>query len=301
MTARAAAIRARAAGLAALLALALLPGCSVPARVENERQGRPVRIVSMNPCVDAILREVADPAQIAAISHYSHDPRAASVPAEWAQRFPAVGYSAEDVLSSHPDLVIAGPHIASETLDALKRMGIPLLSTTVPATVAESQMQIAAIAARIGQSEKGRVLNDRISLAVAQAKAEGVIGGGPRALIWQDGGLVPGPGTLADTLLRDTGFRSVAGQMGLAQWDMVSVEQILLSPPDVVMTGAAGMESDGASSRGMARHPALAKARGHILIAPFPSRLLHCAGPTIIETVAHLSAVRAHWRRKRGA
>ena len=37
------------------------------------------RIVSTNPCVDAILMQVADPADIVAISHYSHDPRASSI------------------------------------------------------------------------------------------------------------------------------------------------------------------------------------------------------------------------------
>ena len=37
-------------------------------------------IVSLNPCTDAILAEVADPAQLLAISHYSHDPRATSMP-----------------------------------------------------------------------------------------------------------------------------------------------------------------------------------------------------------------------------
>lgn len=289
--------------MAALLALVLLPGCSAPAREgqAEQQQGRPARIVSMNPCVDAILREVADPAQIAAISHYSHDPRAASVPAEWSRRFPAVGDAAEDVLSARPDLVIAGPHIAPDTLAALKRMGIPLLSTSVPATVAESRAQIAQIAARIGQNEQGRALNQRIASAVARAREDAASGPRPRALIWQDGGLVPGPGTLANGLLEDTGFRSAAAQMRLAQWDMVSVEQLLLSPPDIVMTGADGMESDGATRGAAPAHPALAKARAHIMIAPFPSRLLHCAGPTIIEAAQHLSAIRARWRREHKA
>lgn len=299
MAARAVARGAKVAATAALVALALLPGCSAP-RGEGEATATsartPVRIVSMNPCVDGILREVADPAQIAAISHYSHDPRSTSVPLAWARRFPAVGDSAEDVLSARPDLVIAGPHIAPDTLAALKRMGVPLLSTTVPATVEESTAQIAQIAARIGRAEQGRALGARIDRAVEAARAEAGHGLKPRALIWQDGGLVPGPGTLANALLEDTGFLSAAARMRLAQWDMVSVEQLLLTPPDVVMTGAGGMESSGDSGNAPARHPVLAEARQHIMVAPFPSRLLHCAGPTIIETVGQLTSIRARWR-----
>ena len=48
-------------------------------------------IVSLNPCADAILAEVADPAQLLAISHYSHDPRATSMPLAQARRFRATG------------------------------------------------------------------------------------------------------------------------------------------------------------------------------------------------------------------
>jgi iron complex transport system substrate-binding protein len=88
--------------------------------------------------------------------------------------------------------------------------------------------------------------------------------------------------------------------MKLAQWDMVSVEQILLSPPDIVMTGAAGMESDG-SSPGNARNFVLAKAARRIMIAEFPSRLLHCAGPTIIDTAGLLYSIRERWRREHKA
>lgn len=289
-----------AAGLAALLALVLLPGCSAPARGNGEGGGvgPPRRIVSMNPCVDAILREVAAPDQIAAISHYSQDPRATSVPLAWAQAYPVVGDAAEDVLNQRPDLVIAGPHIAPETLSALRRMGVPLLSTTVPATVAESEGQIREIAARIGKPERGEALVMRIEVALAQLDA--AQGARPAALIWQDSGLVPGPGTLAEEMLRRAGFRSASAEMKLQMWDMVSVEQILLNPPDIIMTGVAGMEADGMGRKGLGA-PMLAKAQGRIMTADYPSRLLHCAGPTIIATAVQLKAIRARWdREKRG-
>ncbi|MBP6031673.1 MAG: ABC transporter substrate-binding protein [Sphingobium sp.] len=296
--------------VAALTALVLLPGCSKPSATPTREQRDapshsviPRRIVSMNPCVDAILREVADPAQIAAISHYSHDPRASSVPADWAQRYAAVGDTAEDVLSARPDLVIAGPHIAPDTLSALQRMGVPVLSTRVPATVAESAAQIAEIAARIGQLDKGRALTHRITHALAQARGapSAYAGSGPYALIWQDSGLVPGPGTLVDDLLREAGFRSASAQMGLTQWNMVSTEQILLSPPDIVMTGAAGMATGTGGSNAMLANRVLHKARARIMTAVFPSRLLHCGGPTIIEASARLADIRAQWQRRQGA
>jgi iron complex transport system substrate-binding protein len=206
MAGRVAAWGGVATALVAVLCLTLLPGCSGSSHISQAQEvaaGPPRRIVSMNPCVDAILRVVAEPSQIAAISHYSQDPRATSVPLAWARVIPAVGDGAEDVLSARPDLVIAGPHIAPETLAALKRMGVPLLSTTVPATVMESEAQIAEIAARVGQPERGRQLIKRIRQAVVRMKGDAETR--PSALIWQDAGLVPGTGTLADELLLDAG------------------------------------------------------------------------------------------------
>src|SRR4029079_4978164 len=65
-------------------------------------------IVSLNPCTDAILAEVADPEQILAISYYSHDPRATSMPLAEARKFRATGGTVEEVLALDPDVVEAG-------------------------------------------------------------------------------------------------------------------------------------------------------------------------------------------------
>jgi iron complex transport system substrate-binding protein len=59
---------------APLIALAL--GACTPAPA---REAAHPSVVSLNPCTDAILAEVADPAQIAGLSSYSSDPAASSM------------------------------------------------------------------------------------------------------------------------------------------------------------------------------------------------------------------------------
>jgi iron complex transport system substrate-binding protein len=59
------------AGLAALLAATLVLGS---AQAMPRTPTAPRRIVSLNPCLDAILLDVADPGQITALSHYSREP-----------------------------------------------------------------------------------------------------------------------------------------------------------------------------------------------------------------------------------
>ncbi len=301
------AVRMRAGLAVALLLPVLLPACAAPvgdgASRGTARRAMPSRIVSMNPCVDAILEEVADPASIAAISHYSHDPRAASVRPDWARRFPAVSDAAEDVVAARPDLVISGPHVAPQTSAALERLGITLLKVGVPATVEESEAQVMQIADRIGRSAQGRALAARIDHAMAQARASVAVSDTrPAALIWQDSGLAPGEGTLADDLLARTGFASASRRMGLAQWDMVTLEQIISSPPDIMLTGEAVMETGtGGSANRMLSHPVIGHLRGRMMVADFPASLLHCGGPVIIRTAARLSEVRREWDGRKRA
>lgn len=248
----------------------------------------------MNPCVDAVLRDVADPGQIAAISHYSHDPRSTSVPLDWALRYPANDGSAEDVIAASPDLVIAGPHVAVQTIAALKRLGIPLLQVTVPETIEENKVQITAIAARIGRTEAGRALNSRIDAELARSRWTGRAAS---ALIWQGSGLVPGRGTLADELLTHAGFRNLSPELGLSKWDLLPLEGLFLHPPQVLLAGRADMGAGDGDANRMLSHPALRKAGKRFRIENYPANLLHCGGPVIVRSLERLASVRRELER----
>ena len=247
----------------------------------------------MNPCVDAVLMEIADPKQIAAISHYSHDPQATSIPLERALSYPAVSGSAEDVIGAGPDLVIAGPHVSIQTIAALRRLGIPLIQLPVPESVAQNKAQITEIAGRIGRGLAGEALNARIDTAMAATRwNEAPIS----ALIWQGSGLVPGQGTLADELMIHTGFRNISSDIGLKKWDILPLEGLLTHPPAVLLAGRADMGAGGGDGNRMLTHPALVKAGKRITIAQYPSNLLHCGGPVIIRSVELLAAIRRMWK-----
>lgn len=277
---------------AATLALTLVAaGCASQAADRQTDAGhdagsaqRP-RVVSINPCVDAVLMQVADPAQIAAISHYSQDSRATSIPLDQAMRFAATSGTVEEVVARAPDIVIAGAHVAPATIAALRRMNIRLVQVGVPESIAESQAQIRTIAAAIRQPERGEALARRIDAAVRAVSAKP--GAAPAALVWQGGGLVPGEGTLAEELLQRTGFRNLSAAYGLKRWDVLPLEHLVARPPEVLLSVSAEDSSDR-----MLRHPVLAGLGKAIAVRPYPERLLHCGGPTIIDAVRHLAQVR---------
>jgi iron complex transport system substrate-binding protein len=245
-------------------------------------EARPARIVSINPCIDAVLMEVADARQIAAISHYSQDPRATSIPLAMAMRFPATSGTAEEVVALRPDLVLAGPHVAPSTIAALARLKVPVRQFAVPESLSQSRAQVLEIANAAGQPARGRALAARMNAAIAAAQRPGP----PRsALIWQGGGLVPGTGTLADELLRTAGFRNASAEYGLKNWDVLPLERLAARPPQLLFTNS------GADDR-MTSHPVLAHLGGRMARAAFPERLLSCAGPSVIPALARLSAAR---------
>jgi iron complex transport system substrate-binding protein len=245
----------------------------------------PQRIVSINPCADALLRQLAEPSRIRSISHWSHDPRSASVPLAWAHRFPANGGTAEEILRLRPDFVLAGPHVAPATLAALERLGIPHLSLPVPATVADSLAQVERLGAALGEPARAAALVRRIEAALAAATPPA---GAPPvpALVWQGGGLVPGPGTLLDELMGRAGLANEATAHGLAAWDVLDLERLVARPPALLLSDAPD-----ADDRRLT-HPAVAALRQRIATAPFPDRLMHCAGPTMPEAAAAFAAAR---------
>ncbi len=242
----------------------------------------------MNPCVDAVLVEVADAEQILAISHYSQDARATSIPLDTARRFAATSGTAEEIVALRPDTVLAGAHISPSTLAALNRLGVPVQTFGVPASIADSVAQIRAIAVAAGHPERGEALVQRIEQAVARARrgaGAGVSADPVPALIWQGGGLVPGENTLANELLRLAGFRNMSLAYGLQSWDVLPLEYLVAQPPRVLL-------SDGGAGDLMTSHRVLRRLEGQVLRAPFDERLLSCAGPVIIRALDRLSHVR---------
>ena len=243
-----------------------------------------LRIASINPCVDAVLAEVADPATIAGISHYSQDPRATSVPLAWARRFHATSGTAEELVALRPDVVLAGSFLDPATEAALRRLHIPLIKYPVPQTVEGSVAQVREIARAVGRPAAGARLARSIEAAARPSTTTRV-----PALIWREGGMVLGSGTLADALLTRAGFDNLSVAYHMGSWGTLSLEQLIARPPRVLLS----TDADEAARGVAAIHPALRRLSGRIEVAAFPADLMNCGGPVIIRAMARLRAIRA--------
>lgn len=272
--------RGSAAGrLLVLLASAgVLAACSAPPSTIGPANDA-LTIVSLNPCLDAILVEVAQPGQLLALSHYSRDPGSSSIPTATAARFAVTGGTAEEVIALAPDLVLASTFLPAATRSALERAGLTIAAFGSPTTTAASIAQVREVAALVGGDARGEALAVAMTRAAAPDPASRPIS----TLLWQPGQIVPGEATLVAELLRAKGFANHAAAMGLGQADYAALETVLADPPEVLLVAG--------SSAG----------QGHPLLAGLPEtrtealapNLLFCGGPTVIALADRLDAVRA--------
>lgn len=242
----------------------------------------PGGIVSNNPCIDAILAEVAAPGQIAAVSTYSQSAASGSAPLAWARALPAVGMSAEEVIAAKPRLLLTGNLAFGGTNAALTKAGVNLVAFGVPATVNDSVAQVRQVAAAIGRKAAGERLIQRIAGATRPQAQRG-----QSAIIWQNGGFVAGNGTVQDELLTRAGYRNASDTYGLKQWDVLPLETLIHKPPSVIFMPAAARGEDAKALA--ARQRVLRHVKGKTRIVSFPDKLLFCGGPTIIAAMTQLS------------
>lgn len=254
------------------LALLMLAACAAP-----PRQGR---IVSTNPCADAILATIA-PDRLAAVSHYSHDPGATSLPLAVARRYPAVAGTAEEVIARHPDLVVTDIFAPAATRDAYARAGLSVLTLDAPATIAASEAQVMTIARAAGVPARGAALVRAIEAAVPPVRATR-----PAVLLFIAGDLANGGGTLLDDMLARAGLRNAAADYGLSFTGMLPIETIAARPPAAILSDGDGRTAD-------LRRRILARSGAATVERTFPRTLMNCGGPTIVPALRRLAAIRS--------
>lgn len=268
----------RAAPLACLLAAS----CAAPP------PGGGGGIVSLNPCADAMLVELVPAGRIAAISHYSHDPDATSLPLAVARRFRANHGTAEEVIALRPDLVVASSFTPPATRAAFARAGLRTLYLDMPATIAASEAQVTRLAMAVGAPARGAALNARIERAIAAARWHGPPA---PALLWIGGNLVTGGGTLIDAMMTRAGFTNQAAHYGLRFTGTLPIERVLADPPRV-MLAPPGTGHDGDSRAARLRRIAITHGGRGIVQADFPRALVNCGGPVIAAAMPRLAAIR---------
>ena len=251
-----------------LLAFAL----ALPARAAPPRH-----IVSLNLCADQFLVRLADPGQIAGLTHLSHMPNMSPIAAE-AARFPTVGSSAEALLAAQPDLVLTGwPGQADPAVHAGLRTEILVVP---PAnSYADIVGQIRLVAHAVGHPDRGEAVIRQMDTTLAAIPKTGR---GRTAADYQRHGYLSGAGTLMDDMMTRVGLRNLTTELGLPMLAHLSLEQFVAHRPDFLITGTGKARDLGSA---MIDHPAIAD----IPRLRLPGSLADCGGPSYPQAIRLLT------------
>jgi iron complex transport system substrate-binding protein len=187
----------------------------------------PKRVVSQAIGTDDILLALADPSQIAALSHLARDPLLAPNAAS-AAKYPALkGSSAEDVLPFRPDLVLLTSFSSPETVAILKKSRVKLFILDKFETLEDVYASLRQLGDLLGKRQKAEALiescRSRVSSlanALKGAKPVRVISAVP----WQ---FISGSNTSFQDMCDHAGAINVAAEAGIDGVVPLSAEKLL--------------------------------------------------------------------------
>jgi iron complex transport system substrate-binding protein len=189
----------------------------------------PQRIMSLKVCTDELLLDLVPPSRIASITFLSREkaslrqwPQAANVPVNH--------NTAEEILATHPDLILTDPFIAPGLRPVLAKTGARVLEVPPAESFDQIRATIRLVAKAVGEEARGEALIARMDAKLADLAAHR-----PQRTLtvaeWGGGGYVPGRGGLFDVILTAAGARNVErGSFGY-----YDVESLIAANPDALI------------------------------------------------------------------
>lgn len=261
-----------------MAALGLCLCAAFPASAEA-----PARVVSMNLCTDQLALLIAAPGQVVSVSHFAADP-AMSTHADLARGLPANRGRAEEISLLAPDLVLADVWSSPATVSMLTRLGVRVERFTPGESMEEVRANILRMGAVLGREARAAEVLAAFDAALAALPPPSA--DPPRAAIYAPGGYTYGSATLAGQILKAAGFANVAEEAGLPWGGTLSVEDLVMTAPDLVVSGRAQGRS---RAEAMLRHPALAELRRAGAATDVDWA---CATPAVADAAARLADIR---------
>jgi iron complex transport system substrate-binding protein len=199
----------------------------------------PIRVVSQSVGTDELLLALAEPNQIAALSHIAHDPQFSAVATE-ASRYPTINQGdAETILRFDPTLVLFADYSRIELVSQVSRTGTRVIVFDRYATIEDAYANLRALGAAINASGKAEDLIAQCVARVDDLERKLRNARPVRVITPSTYGITAGRDTTFQDLCDHAGAENVAATIGgLTGHATAPVEQMLTWPVEqVVVTG----------------------------------------------------------------
>jgi iron complex transport system substrate-binding protein len=269
-------------GLALLfMALACLAGAPAGAQA-------PKRVVTVNLCLDQMALRLAAPGQLVGVSYLSRAPRISAL-ADRARAIAPVRAKVEAILELRPDLVIFDRDSHANLKRLVRYAGVPIVEVPWAASLEEAEELVLRIGGVLGRDAQAQAIVGDMREKRRQLSRPGP----PTALaaVLQANRGTAGKGSLLDELLRLTGYRNLATELGVPAYGRLSLESVLAGRPDLlVLDGNAN--ANPARATEYVDHNALQSLAGQAKLVSIPIRYSICAGPENFEAMRLLAEAR---------
>lgn len=214
--------------------------------------------MSLKICTDELLLDLVPaslPGKKSRIASVTFLSREAAGLKYWPQgaNIPINRGSAEEILSTRPDLILTDPFMAPHLRPLLAKTGARIVEVPPAENFEQIRAVTRLVAKAVGEEARGEAL-----IAKMDADLRALAAHRPRKMLtvagWGTGGYVPGRGGLFDTMLTAAGARNVErGAFGY-----YDVESLIAANPDALVygdtySGTASLRAD------QDLHPALLK------------------------------------------
>jgi iron complex transport system substrate-binding protein len=269
---------------AALLGLAVLAGLAAPVAAQEAP-----RVMSLNVCTDQLVLALAGQERIVSLSVLSDEPDYSYLHAA-AKAYPKNAGVAEEVFVARPDVVVTGTYSLHNTTQLLRHLGLRVEEFGYTQTLDTIAGDIRRMGAILGESARAEAMASTFERDLAELRVP-TEAPRPTAVIFGQNGVATGAGTLADSVLKASGFRNLAAERGFSGMAPYPLELLITDRPDVVLLSA-GIDEAPALADQVTRHPAIAASGALAATGIVPRGSWSCGGPFTLESVRALRLLR---------
>ena len=234
-----------------------------------------MRVASLNLCTDELLLALADDRQIASVTHLSKQ-RSETPLWQKAARHRTNDGSLLSVVGMKPDLVLTMGGGVRDRASIAGRLRIRVLDLPYPQTLDDIEASVAKVASAVGQEDRGQQIIGQLrrlrSTASPHASDAIWLGGGGRTVA---------AAGLAAEWMRLAGLKQRA-----FNGDRVTLEQLLVSPPGVLLRSDYRAGEYSSEQRWMAHPLARRTPAGRTLSTD--GRRWTCMGPSLMPEISRL-------------
>jgi iron complex transport system substrate-binding protein len=251
---------------------------------------KPQRIVSLGLCTDQLALLMLERTRIASLTHEATNAESSYMAAE-AQGITQHNATAEDIIRFQPDLVISTTFGSPDTVRILKQLGYRVELLPLPQNVEEVYSGLRLAGQWFGEPEKAEALIEKTRNNIADTQQRYANKPTQTIAIFSPNGYSIGAGTLENDFLIQAGYRNIAAENGIKNFQQISLETLLLWQPDKLL-----IDNHVYNRKSLAQaqldHPALKRLVSSDNILFIPPRLRACPGPMTADVIEYLASKR---------